>query len=124
MARSLAFILLISLSLQLPPASELLRLPALFEHFMEHLQEHPDLSLIDFISLHYNSGSAHHHESHDQLPFKSISFAPLSLLMIFSLDHISFIIPELFTFHHFPSPFGLGLPTGSPSGVWQPPRLS
>lgn len=52
---------------------ELFRLPYLVEHFREHRDQNPSLSLLDFLALHY---SGNHPEDKDdsedqQLPFKS-----------------------------------------------------
>lgn len=54
--------------------AELFRIPALLVHFVEHKEESPDISLIDFLELHYNLQLAdHHHEKgsddHKNLPF-------------------------------------------------------
>lgn len=59
----------------MPPAvlDECMKLPQLWEHYQLHRQKHPDLSLTDFLALHYGADSSRHREQHDhsKIPFKS-----------------------------------------------------
>ena len=54
--------------------AELFRIPALLIHFVEHQEESPDISFIDFLHIHYNKELADHHpdkasDAHQNLPF-------------------------------------------------------
>lgn len=123
-ARIFAFLFLGTFLLQLPPSQEFLRLPLLWEHFQEHQLEHPGLSFAEFLSLHYNTGINHHHEAHDQLPFKSITFSMLSLSLI---DWgMPFVLrqPDCISSQPLASWLIEGQTFHRPSGVWQPPRIS
>ena len=61
---------------------EVLKIPALIEHYQEHKSENKNISIIGFIALHYLSGSQKDsdYEKDMKLPFKaheisSVSFA-------------------------------------------------
>jgi len=61
------------------PLGELLKLPVLIEHFREHKQETPDMTVMGFIVLHYFSGDIRDadYERDMQLPFKTMELSPL-----------------------------------------------
>lgn len=52
---------------------ELVRLPALLKHYAQHRSENGNLSLIDFLVIHYseNHPADNDDKDDDQLPFKS-----------------------------------------------------
>ncbi|MEJ8597191.1 hypothetical protein JSO62_00575 [Riemerella anatipestifer] len=52
---------------------EVLKLPVLIEHFVEHRNDNPEMSFGQFITLHYLSGDVHDddYEEDMKLPFKS-----------------------------------------------------
>ena len=50
---------------------QLLKLPALIEHYCEHHQENQHLGFLDFLSEHYNNDHNQSDARHAQLPFKS-----------------------------------------------------
>lgn len=56
---------------------EVLKLPLLIHHYIEHTKEDNDNSIIDFLAKHYGKGDEHHHKGghheHDNLPFKTIN---------------------------------------------------
>ena len=54
---------------------QLLKLPFLVEHFMEHKEQNKDITLLDFLSLHYANGDVKDadYEEDMKLPFKSHS---------------------------------------------------
>ncbi len=54
--------------------SQLLKFPVLVGHFIEHKEKNPEMSFIDFLSLHYNSHLENHPRDDDfdqdqKLPF-------------------------------------------------------
>ena len=108
------------------PARELLKLPALLEHFSEHRQEKPDMSWMAFIILHYFSGSPRDtdYERDMQLPFKTVEFSPVTIAIThpapepFALD-----IPALPAFHKaLPPPALLFPPTPYVAMPSEPPE--
>lgn len=69
MKRLWIFIFIIHFATGHNPLAELLRLPSLYAHFQEHRVETPDLSLLEFLKLHY--ADSEHHEAdqkHENLP--------------------------------------------------------
>lgn len=55
--------------------SQLLKFPVLVEHYFEHKEQTPDMSVIDFLVLHYGGNHLENHPQNDdfdrdqQLPF-------------------------------------------------------
>ncbi|MCS7037176.1 MAG: hypothetical protein NZM41_10970 [Saprospiraceae bacterium] len=66
------------------PAAEVLKLPVLIEHYLEHRAEVPDMGFWEYLTLHYFSGIEYDADyARDlQLPFKSISLASVLLLSL------------------------------------------
>lgn len=50
-------------------APELLRLPILVEHYVEHRSRVPEMSFLQFLDMHYKTDVAHD-ATDDELPFK------------------------------------------------------
>ena len=52
---------------------QLLKLPTLIHHFLEHEQEDAGISFISFLHKHYDEGKSHSssNNEHERLPFKS-----------------------------------------------------
>ena len=69
-ANAVAFLLLYLLSST--ELHEIVRLPLLLEHFVEHKQKNGDVSFVVFIALHYFAGDSKDgdYQRHQQLPFK------------------------------------------------------
>lgn len=75
MKKSISILLLLVYLLSATQLSELLKVPLLIEHFLEHKQENKDLSVIGFLKIHYAQGSTKYadYDKDMKLPFKSIS---------------------------------------------------
>ena len=102
------------------------KIPALIQHFAEHQQKDPKISILDFISLHFQDEKHHNedHESHDKLPCQhdchcacvasfcnvSLKFELNSPLFLLSDTDISVSEENLF----FTSPS---------FDIWQPPKV-
>ena len=52
---------------------ELLKIPVVFQHFIEHQQEDPQISVVQFLQIHYLQGNVKDkdYERDMQLPFKT-----------------------------------------------------
>jgi hypothetical protein len=49
--------------------AEFSKLPSLINHYQHHLEEHEQISFVDFLVMHYDAESQHlNDESHDDLP--------------------------------------------------------
>lgn len=107
-------------------ASQLLKLPLLFSHFVEHQQKEPSMSFGEFLYHHY---AAEHKDDGDaatdnKLPFKSHdqcwSFVfPISIFHTIQLSQVQTIIIEkkkiLFS-------SSANIISAYLSTIWQPPR--
>lgn len=109
---------------------QLLKLPNLIEHFIEH-HEHKDehnISFLDFVKSHYNDNHKHsdtdQHDEHQNLPFKTINTNVNTILAFENQPTISFRKPisidvnNTVTFHkefYTSTVFAC---------IWLPPKLS
>ena len=107
---------------------ELLKLPAFVKHFIEHKQENKNITLLEFMRIHYMQGNIidKDHDRDMKLPFKSedaclpigsIAFVPVSI-PDFSFQSYPVIIHEIpvsdVSFESFQSL----------SNIWQPPKAT
>ena len=102
------------------------KLPRLAEHYQEHRNKSPEVSLLDFLNLHYGSEAASHdqeeHQEHTGLPFKSADCTFTHTVIVMPL----FKTPEInsFSFGITYSNFYHSAHSSSFSqSVWQPPRI-
>lgn len=105
--------------------SQLLRIPELVDHFVEHCQGNAQMTWAAFFHMHYEEPAAHadNHPSHHHLPFKSMDSNAHSGPYV--IDDFTMLIPQasddseaLSTCHE-----DQFCPWTMDSGVWQPPRL-
>jgi hypothetical protein len=107
---------------------QLLRLPVLIHHFLEHHDQEPDESFADFLNEHYsdqqNHSGANHHE-HDSLPFKTTDFAKTNVSLAF-VNPTQFSISRLIIFQEKISPIynRAFYSSAIVSHIWQPPKIS
>lgn len=109
---------------------QLLKLPNLIEHFIEH-HDHEDehnISFLDFVKSHYNDNHKHSdtdkHDEHQNLPFKTIHsdlctvFAFENQLTIWFKKPISIAINTIVPYHEefYTSDVFIC--------IWLPPKLS
>ncbi len=69
-------------------ANEMSKIPALVRHFAEHQQKNPQISISDFIALHFQDTKHHEedHEKHTKLPFQhDYNGSVMSVLCTFPL---------------------------------------
>jgi hypothetical protein len=134
MNRGLTLILSLYLTLMalLPPAvlDECAKLPQLWEHYQFHRQDHPELSLMAFLDLHYGAGSTDHQRKHDhsKIPFKSPAHcihavwigSLLPPLPVMWLRAVGLLVSTLLN----PANFHYAARNGicPPSGCWHPPK--
>ncbi len=105
---------------------ELTKLPSLLEHFAEHQTQKGDLSLYEFISLHYSDESHHHDENDKRLPFKSHDHCVnynVAYVLSKTFQGVE-LKPEFQTIREFTIPKSSSLTSTNPSAIWQPPKIS
>lgn len=108
---------------------ELLKIPDLIEHFIQHQDEEHDhdSSFIEFLKEHYSYNSIHNtlaKHSHKNLPYKTIdAHAPHIVMFSFQLNVFSLLqkIPE--TREKPVSYTNSFLSSTHLEGIWQPPRF-
>jgi hypothetical protein len=106
---------------------EVLKLPLLIHHYMEHTQEDNDNSFIDFLAKHYGKDIHHHHNDnhhdHNNLPFKTINVHSVHLVY-FQSSFIEFskqiAEKELKT----PILQQQNYSNAYLNSIWQPPKIS
>lgn len=104
---------------------QFLRLPVLFEHYREHRQENPTISLVDFMVLHYFSGDTQDDDyaRDQQLPFKSDTCPQVSLSIAMPPDDFPETTAQVFNLVQIRAVFKSSFNISSfHFSIWQPPR--
>ncbi|MFT3702461.1 MAG: hypothetical protein QM802_08830 [Agriterribacter sp.] len=107
---------------------EVLRLPVLAHHYLEHVTWDNNKSLFDFLAKHYAAKINHpddQHHDHQRLPFKSMDCFALQVVItapqsFFALSKIILVASEeknILPDQQYYSSTVL-------SSIWQPPRFS
>lgn len=104
---------------------ELLKVPVLITHYLEHKGEQPDLTLAEFFSAHYNSNNTKDDDytRDSQLPFKTAEHLSSSITVF--LSHFDVKLPA----PHFNNNVDLPFYRASfvsfqlLSNIWQPPKF-
>ena len=104
---------------------ELLRLGSFVAHYFEHKEADKDLSIADFIELHYNGDK--HDADHDkdmQLPFKQHHCSLHANMLVTSPQlhplHLQHPVPAPAA--HSPVFDSKAIPSSYLSKIWQPPK--
>lgn len=105
---------------------QLTKLPTLVEHFAEHRAANMDLSLYEFINIHYSKESKHHDDTDEKLPFKSHDHCVnTSVAYVLTKTFPEVIIkPDFESIKEFSIPKGCFLTSNHVSAIWQPPKNS
>jgi hypothetical protein len=100
-------------------------LPDLLEHYAEHLEENPDLTIIEFWELHYGSEYNQHQKDHDhsKLPGKDHNCCHVHSMVLAITGQTSCASPVSFvaagSIHLVDEE---ALPSPHVRNIWQPPR--
>jgi hypothetical protein len=105
---------------------QLLKVPILIQHYLEHKTETPSITFIQFLSLHYRSEPVFDadYRRDMQLPFKTADCASAFFPVLdepVSLE-IKIPVPELKNEYANPGDFGYANP--SLVAIFQPPRMA
>lgn len=104
--------------------SQLMKLPKLYDHFVEHKSLDKNVNVIAFIAMHYMGKDIQDsdHEKDMSLPFKTSHYQPIFQLAIES----QVIATDKFKFfsiqNHWPDRTHYGLMQSSLSSLFRPPR--
>ncbi|MBL7850494.1 MAG: hypothetical protein JNN04_06300 [Cyclobacteriaceae bacterium] len=103
--------------------NELMRLPLLVEHFMEHQAMVPEMSFFQFLAMHYKTDVAH--DSTDmELPFKSCDHSVASPTFTFPQQEFELITAFTSATLQFPSHYNSFIPSTGLNEIFQPPRIA
>ena len=107
-------------------ASQLFKLPVLFQHFAEHKKENPNISVVNFIVLHYLSGNIKDkdYEKDMQLPFKTADCATAFSVATTPNYYQVIIEPPFAESYTYPALKNNYILPNHPNDIWQPPRVS
>lgn len=105
---------------------QLFNLRILFQHFAEHKQEKEDISIIDFIVLHYFSGGVKDkdYEKDMQLPFKAVDCAYAASVALIPAQVTAVTEPVVFTTLTYSALKNNNIPSSHSADIWQPPKFS
>ncbi|KFF11290.1 hypothetical protein N6B72_01115 [Chryseobacterium soli] len=121
------FISIILLSFYLVSTTELyqlLKIPVLIEHFMEHKEQNAEMTLMSFLKMHYDHPVKDADYQTDQkLPF-IVHSSPLTLLFTISPNITFEVKKQIITDHHekiysYDEPF---YDKDAINSIWQPPK--
>jgi hypothetical protein len=109
---------------------QLLKLPNLIEHFIEHHDHEDDhnISFLDFVKSHYNDNHKHphtdKHDEHQNLPFKTINTNVNTVIVFENQTEFSFRKPNIISLN-LTVPFSQNFYISSVfASIWLPPKLS
>lgn len=107
---------------------ELLKVPALVNHYQEHQQEMPDITLWQFLCIHYAQGEVMDadHDKDMKLPYKTMdNCSSTNYITLLSEEKFDFEknIPVVMT-KNIPSYYNEIIITHSLNSIWQPPKIS
>jgi hypothetical protein len=105
--------------------AELIKIGNLYQHFMEHRRQGSEISLAQFIRLHYfdDQHQASDPQKHASLPLQqSAHFMNIVFQSPVDVFHPGYDIGQLPAIHA--RQLGSSLPCGNPAAIFQPPRVS
>ncbi|CAL1519827.1 hypothetical protein [Chitinophaga sp. MM2321] len=83
MKKGSAYILLLLFILHNTTFDQLLKLPALVTHYHDHQQRNRDISVMDYLCMHYWGEDNDNDDEQDrQLPYKNVDFSTIQLSYI------------------------------------------
>ncbi|WP_291274046.1 hypothetical protein [Flavobacterium sp.] len=106
---------------------QLLKMPLLVEHYLEHKQENKQLSLLSFFEMHYLNGQ-HLDSDHDkdmQLPFKNFQDNHPNVVLALP-ESVEFIPPYVFPQDVMVLNFNEHqiFISNFLTSIWQPPKIA
>lgn len=124
MKKYLSILFLSVYLLSITQLGELIKLPLLVEHYMEHKQQNSNLTILNFLHIHYQAQHVFDadYDKDMKLPFKS--HTPISSVVFYPLiqeyktiQKVDFKYKKEFLYTYSFSYSSISL-----SSIWQPPR--
>lgn len=106
------------------PFQQLLKLPVLVEHFIEHKNDTPAISFLEFIQLHYFNGSPkdEDYEKDQQLPFQADAVVVFNSNVELPEHHFKIDVLPLYKEKSYPFISIVDLADRHGFDIWQPPK--
>lgn len=103
---------------------QLVKIPLLLEHYVEHRTESPEMSFLDFLAMHYLHGSPQDHDfAKDQrLPFKSSDCNTVAIPAVLPTTEITLPAWIYFTDRIQEALHAEPVRSRASAEIWQPPR--
>lgn len=104
---------------------QLLKIPTLIEHFIEHRVDNSEMTLISFLKMHYGHPVKDADYQKDQkLPFVAHSYPPLALLFTLNPEFSIKIEKQIILDYHkeINSFYDLFYDKDASNSIWQPPK--
>lgn len=104
---------------------QLLKIPNLIEHYIEHKNEltTASISFIDFLETHYSKNAENNKEEHQDLPFKTFEIASTVFLLTnnanFQIQPIKVLIPNKQKFFYHKN-----FKSHLIASIWLPPKIA
>lgn len=128
MKKVFAILFLTSYLLSTTELHQLLKVPSLFEHYLEHKTKNQNITFADFIYLHYSQESDNDGDTSKdmKLPFKShscsvfsVNFVPLTEVQCSSL----YTFLEITTRKSVNNNYTFLVSSSHLKAIWQPPQI-
>lgn len=107
---------------------ELLKLPLLFAHYMEHSEKDSDLSLASFFKMHYAKTLVldEDYEKDKQLPYRTVDYTAIPTFLLNEDKIIStiVIVSEIVFENKLNSFYTFIVTDANTSGVFHPPKFA
>lgn len=120
----LIYTILLSFLLSTTELGQLLKIPVFFQHLEQHEALNHNLTIWQFLYLHYGTDKDHDADDH-KLPFKSSCSNIQQVNLALPQIKPSNLIPQVETIEETPKIFNhndKGSKSGYLSSVWQPPK--
>ncbi len=128
MKKTIAIYILFSFLISNTELHQLLKLPVLIHHYIEHQDQDQGISFSQFLSKHYNSEENHAdtgHNDHKNLPFKTNDCTSIHVSVaaehkfVFSICHPNIASENISTVYN-----EIFYSSAILNKIWQPPQFS
>ena len=124
MKRFTAILLLISLTFAQTELNQLLKLPIVFEHYLEHADKNAALSMLEFFVMHYFEKQVKDldYDRDMQLPFKTVNPQLLNIFSALLPANLRITAAVTCLPATTESRYSVVTIAGTRAGIWQPPQ--
>jgi hypothetical protein len=119
-----AVILTLIISITSTDVIQLIKLPKLAQHFLEHRENDGEISFFDFLAEHYIHPKTDNDSAQDmELPFKQVEYSACLIVLAIPHSHTVCLKPRTFRVDkHLSEKPEIPFDSEYTSGIWQPPK--